>query len=39
MTSSLLTVEGLQPQRGDIIVDHGWVIDRDFGHFDDTATW
>jgi hypothetical protein len=19
-------------RRGDIIVDHGWVIDRDFGH-------
>jgi conjugative relaxase-like TrwC/TraI family protein len=28
---SLLTVEGFN-QRGDIIVDHGWVIDRDFGH-------
>ena len=29
---SLLTVEGFT-KRGDIIVDHGWVIDRDFGHF------
>jgi conjugative relaxase-like TrwC/TraI family protein len=28
---SLLTVEGFT-QRGDLIVDHGWVIDRDFGH-------
>jgi conjugative relaxase-like TrwC/TraI family protein len=28
---SLLTVEGFT-KRGDIIVDHGWVIDRDFGH-------
>ncbi len=28
---SLFTVEGFT-QRGDIIVDHGWVIDRDFGH-------
>jgi len=28
---SLLTVEGFS-KRGDIIVDHGWVIDRDFGH-------
>ncbi len=28
---SLLTVGGFTP-RGDIVVDHGWVIDRDFGH-------
>jgi conjugative relaxase-like TrwC/TraI family protein len=28
---SLLTVEGFT-KSGDIIVDHGWVIDRDFGH-------
>ena len=28
---SLLTVQGFNKQ-GDIIVDHGWVIDRDFGH-------
>ena len=28
---SLLTVQGFT-KRGDIIVDHGWVIDRDFGH-------
>ena len=28
---SLFTVEGFT-KRGDIIVDHGWVIDRDFGH-------
>jgi hypothetical protein len=28
---SLLTVQGFT-RRGDIIVDHGWVIDRDFGH-------
>ncbi len=28
---SLLTVEGFT-RRGDIIVNHGWVIDRDFGH-------
>jgi len=28
---SLLTVEGFN-KRGDIIVDHGWVIDKDFGH-------
>jgi len=28
---SLLNVEGFT-QRGDIIVDHGWIIDRDFGH-------
>ena len=28
---SLLTVEGFTKQ-GDVIVDHGWVIDRDFGH-------
>jgi len=27
---SLLTVQGFT-KRGDIIVDHGWVIDRDFG--------
>jgi conjugative relaxase-like TrwC/TraI family protein len=30
-TGSLFTVEGFT-KRGDIIVDHGWVIDRDFGH-------
>jgi len=28
---SLLTVQGFN-RRGDITVDHGWVIDRDFGH-------
>ena len=28
---SLLTVQGFT-RRGDIIVDHGWVIDKDFGH-------
>ena len=28
---SLLTVQGFT-KGGDIIVDHGWVIDRDFGH-------
>jgi len=28
---SLLTVRGFT-QRGDIIVDHGWVIDKEFGH-------
>ena len=28
---SLLNVQGFT-SRGDIIVDHGWVIDRDFGH-------
>ena len=29
---SLLTIEGFT-RRGDIVVDHGRVIDRDFGHF------
>ena len=28
---SLLTVQGFN-KRGDIVVDHGWVVDRDFGH-------
>jgi conjugative relaxase-like TrwC/TraI family protein len=28
---SLLTVQGFT-KRGDIVVDHGWVIDKDFGH-------
>jgi len=28
---SLFTVEGFT-KRGDVIVDHGWLIDRDFGH-------
>ena len=28
---AFLTVEGFTG-RGDIVVDHGWVIDRDFGH-------
>ncbi|HLJ95439.1 MAG TPA: MobF family relaxase [Gemmataceae bacterium] len=28
---SLFTVQGFN-KRGDIVVDHGWVIDRDFGH-------
>ena len=28
---SLFTVQGFT-KRGDIVVDHGWVIDRDFGH-------
>ncbi len=28
---ALLTVEGFT-KRGDIIVDHGWVIDKDWGH-------
>jgi conjugative relaxase-like TrwC/TraI family protein len=31
INGALLTVEGFN-KRGDIIVDHGWVIDRDFGH-------
>jgi conjugative relaxase-like TrwC/TraI family protein len=30
---SLFTIEGFT-RRGDIVVDHGWVIDRDFGHLD-----
>lgn len=29
---SLLNVQGFT-KSGDIIVDHGWVVDRDFGHF------
>ncbi|HVX13339.1 MAG TPA: MobF family relaxase [Pirellulales bacterium] len=28
---AILTVEGFT-KRGDLIVDHGWIIDRDFGH-------
>lgn len=28
---ALLTIQGFN-RRGDIVVDHGWVIDRDFGH-------
>lgn len=28
---SLLTVQGFT-KRGDLVVDHGWIIDRDFGH-------
>ena len=28
---SMFTVQGFT-KRGDIVVDHGWVIDRDFGH-------
>lgn len=28
---TLLTVQGFN-KRGDIVLDHGWVIDRDFGH-------
>ena len=28
---TLLTVDGFT-KRGDLVVDHGWVIDRDFGH-------
>ncbi|MGA2497681.1 MAG: MobF family relaxase [Tepidisphaeraceae bacterium] len=28
---SLLSVQGFT-KRGDIVVDHGWIIDRDFGH-------
>jgi conjugative relaxase-like TrwC/TraI family protein len=28
---SIFTVQGFT-KRGDIVVDHGWVIDRDFGH-------
>jgi conjugative relaxase-like TrwC/TraI family protein len=31
-TGTLLTVQGFN-RRGDIIVDHGWVIDKDWGHF------
>jgi conjugative relaxase-like TrwC/TraI family protein len=31
INGSLLTVQGFT-KRGDIIVNHGWVIDRDFGH-------
>jgi len=30
---SMFTVQGFT-KRGDIIVDHDWVIDRDFGHLD-----
>ncbi|HQU43985.1 MAG: hypothetical protein B7Z73_11555, partial [Planctomycetia bacterium 21-64-5] len=30
-TGALFTVEGFT-KHGDIVVDHGWVIDRDFGH-------
>jgi conjugative relaxase-like TrwC/TraI family protein len=29
---SLLTVQGFTAGRGDIIVDHGWIIDKGFGH-------
>ena len=28
---SILSIQGFT-KRGDIVVDHGWVIDRDFGH-------
>lgn len=28
---SMFTIEGFT-KRGDIVIDHGWVIDRDFGH-------
>ena len=28
---TLLTVQGFT-KRGDMVVDHGWIIDRDFGH-------
>ena len=28
---SMFTIQGFT-KRGDIVVDHGWVIDRDFGH-------
>jgi hypothetical protein len=31
VNGSLYTVEGFT-KRGDIVIDHGWVIDRDFGH-------
>lgn len=31
-TGALFTVDGFT-KNGDIVVDHGWVIDRDFGHF------
>jgi len=31
-TGALLTVERFT-KHGDIVVDHGWVIDREFGHF------
>ncbi len=31
VNGALLTVQGFT-RRGDLIVDHGWVIDRDFGH-------
>jgi ATP-dependent exoDNAse (exonuclease V) alpha subunit len=31
-TGTLLTVQGFN-RRGDLIVDHGWVIDKDWGHF------
>jgi conjugative relaxase-like TrwC/TraI family protein len=30
-TGSLMTVQGFTKQ-GDIVVDHGWVVDRGFGH-------
>jgi len=31
-TGTLLTVQGFN-KRGDIVVDHGWVIDKEWGHF------
>lgn len=31
-TGTLLTVQGFN-RRGDIIINHGWVIDKDWGHF------
>lgn len=31
INGSLYTVQGFT-RRGDIVIDHGWVIDRDFGH-------
>jgi len=31
-TGALFTVEGFT-KNGDIVVDHGWVIDKEFGHF------
>lgn len=32
VNGALLTVEGFN-KRGDLIVDHGWVIDKDWGHW------
>jgi len=31
INGSLLTIQGFN-KRGDLVVNHGWVVDRDFGH-------